>query len=85
MPRAEVPASTPVAGVKVTADGNDPARDRLGVGVPVAETVKVPGAPTVNVVVLALVIAGGVTRTKLNVAETAKSIGNAPTAPQFPS
>src|SRR4051812_21426420 len=56
-----VPARTPVAGVKVTVPaGSVPVTDSAGVGTPVAVTVNVPGAPAVNVVVLALVIAAPV-------------------------
>ena len=46
--------------VKVTPPGKVPVLLRLGVGVPVAVTVKEPGAPTMNVALLVLVIAGGV-------------------------
>src|SRR5712691_1061531 len=58
-----VPASVAVPlplSVKVTPPGKVPVLLRLGVGVPVANTVKEPGAPTLNVAVLALVIAGAV-------------------------
>jgi len=42
----------------VTPLGSVPVSDSVGVGVPVVVTAKVPNAPTVNVAVLALVIAG---------------------------
>jgi hypothetical protein len=44
----------------VTPPGSAPVSVKVGVGVPVAVTVKLPAVPTVNVVLLALVIAGGV-------------------------
>ena len=44
----------------VTPLGSAPVSVRDGVGDPVAVTVKLPAVATVNVVVLALVIAGGV-------------------------
>src|SRR5215204_493884 len=53
-----VPPSTRVAGVKVTPVGNVPVCDIVGVGKPVVVTVNVPGVPTVNVVLAALLIAG---------------------------
>src|SRR5712691_6588459 len=58
-----VPASVAVPlplSVKLTPPGKVPVLLRTGVGVPVANTVKEPGAPTLNVAVLALVIAGAV-------------------------
>ena len=69
VPRAGVPASTPVAGVKVTADGSAPVRDRVGDGVPVAVTVKVPGKPTVKVVVLALAMFGATPSANVRLAD----------------
>jgi hypothetical protein len=54
-----VPARIPVAAVKVTPAGRVPVTLKVGAGVPVAVTVKVPAVPTVNVVVPALVIVGG--------------------------
>ena len=53
-----VPLNTPVAAVNVTPFGNAPDSDSVGVGKPVAVTVKDPRDPTVNVVLLALVMAG---------------------------
>ena len=49
--------------MKLTPDGNDEVQplkplDRVGVGEPVAVTVKVPALPTVKVVELTLVMAG---------------------------
>ncbi len=58
MPAAGVPASTPVAGVKVTPLGKVPLTLKVGDGKPVFVTVKLPALPTVNVVLFALVIAG---------------------------
>ena len=55
-----VPASAPVPGVKVTPFGRVPDSARVGVGEPVAVTVNVPAVPSVNVVWLAEVMAGGV-------------------------
>ena len=56
-PTVGVPASMPVAAVKVTPEGNAPDSDSVGVGEPVAVTVNDPAVPTVNVVLFALVIA----------------------------
>src|SRR5581483_9429364 len=53
-----VPDSTPVLALKVTPGGRVPVIDSVGLGVPVAVTVKVPALPAVKVVVLALVMAG---------------------------
>ena len=44
---------------KVTPAGSAPLRERVGVGDPVVVMVNDPNAPTVNVVVLSLVISGG--------------------------
>ena len=44
--------------MNVTPEGNAPDSDSVGVGVPVAVTLKVPAAPTAKVVLLALVMAG---------------------------
>ena len=46
-------------GVNVAPVGSAPDSDTVGAGNPVAVTVKLPGVPTVKVVVVALVIAGG--------------------------
>jgi hypothetical protein len=46
--------------VKVTPVGNDPVICSAGVGLPVAVTVKLPFTFTINVVLFALVICGGV-------------------------
>ena len=54
-----VPLSTPVAAANVTPPGKVPASASVGVGVPVAVTVKDPVTPTVKLVLLALVKAGG--------------------------
>ena len=59
MPAAGVPLNTPVAAVNVTPLGKVPVSLRVGAGEPVAVTVNVPIVPTVNVVLLALVMAGG--------------------------
>src|SRR5207245_7880099 len=48
----------PVLVLKVTPEGNVPASLKVGAGKPVAVTVKLPAVPTVNVVLLALVMAG---------------------------
>jgi hypothetical protein len=53
-----VPLRTPVDGVNVTPAGSVPDSLRLGVGKPVAVTVNVPAAPTENVALAALVMAG---------------------------
>ena len=50
-----VPLNTPVAVLNVTPAGRAPDSLRVGVGEPVALTVKVPGNPAVNVAELALV------------------------------
>jgi len=53
-----VPLSTPAA-LNVTPLGSVPLSLRVGVGKPVAVTGNEPAVPTVNVVLLALVMAGG--------------------------
>jgi hypothetical protein len=58
VPTAGVPLNTPVPGTKVTPDGRAPVAERVGAGDPVAVTVNVPAAPTVKVVLFALVMAG---------------------------
>jgi hypothetical protein len=58
VPAAGVPARRPVEGVKVTPAGGFPLRVKLGVGTPLAVTVKVPAVPTGNVVLFVLVITG---------------------------
>jgi hypothetical protein len=45
--------------LNVTPLGSAPVSVRVGVGDPVVVTVKLPAVPTVNVVLAALVIAGG--------------------------
>jgi len=53
-----VPLSTPVVALKVTPLGSVPVSLRVGVGKPVAVTGNDPAVPTVNAVLLALVMAG---------------------------
>ena len=63
VPDAGVPLSVAVPFplvTNVTPLGSAPLSLTDGVGVPVAVTVKLPAVPTVNVVLLALVIAGAV-------------------------
>ena len=66
LPAAGVPLSTPVPGagpgMKLTPLGSVSVllSISVGAGVPVAVTVKVPGVPTVKVVLAALVMARGV-------------------------
>src|SRR6202035_5642122 len=55
-----VPARTPVPGVKVTPAGRAPDSARVGVGDPVAVTVKDPAVPWVKVAWLAEVMVGAV-------------------------
>ena len=55
---AGVPLSTPVVVLNVTPLGSVPLSLSVGVGTPVAVTVKLPAVPTVKVVLLALVMAG---------------------------
>ena len=64
-----VPLRTPLEEPTDSQDGA-PVKLKAGAGLPVAVTVKLPGVPTVNVVALALVIAGGwlTVRVKLCVA-----------------
>src|SRR6516225_8411322 len=57
VPSAGVPLSRPLT--KVTPLGRAPLAPMVGAGKPVTFTVKEPAAPTVNAVLLALVIAGG--------------------------
>jgi hypothetical protein len=54
-----VPLSEPVVAVNVTPFGNVPLSVSVGVGEPVVVTVNVPGVPTVNTVLLLLMMAGG--------------------------
>jgi hypothetical protein len=56
-----VPLRAPVAGVKVTPLGKASVllSLRVGAGEPLAETVWLPAAPTVNVVLAVLVMAAG--------------------------
>ena len=61
VPEAGIPLRVPVPlwlSTKVTPLGSVPVSVRVGVGVPVVVTENVPAAPTVNVVLLALVITG---------------------------
>jgi len=58
VPAPGVPLSTPVVALNVTPLGSVPLSLRVGVGKPVAVTVNEPAVPTVNVVLLALVMAG---------------------------
>jgi len=60
VPAAGVPDKNPVAALKVTPEGRAPDSESVGAGDPVAVTVKPPALPTVDVVALALVIAGAV-------------------------
>jgi hypothetical protein len=53
-----VPLNTPVDALKVTPVGNVPDSLRVAAGKPLAVIVKLPAVPTVNVALLALVIAG---------------------------
>jgi hypothetical protein len=59
VPAAGVPLRTPVVVLNVTPVGSAPVSLNVGAGNPVAVTVKVPPVPTVKVVLLALVMAGG--------------------------
>jgi hypothetical protein len=59
VPAAGVPLRTPVVVLNVTPVGSAPVSLNVGAGNPVAVTVKVPAVPTVNVVLLPLVMAGG--------------------------
>src|SRR2546427_13274433 len=58
VPAAGVPLRTPVVVLNVTPVGSVPVSLNVGAGNPVAVTVNVPTVPTVNVVLLALVMAG---------------------------
>jgi len=60
VPAPGVPLRTPVVMLNVTPVGNVPVSLNVGLGVPVADTVNVPGVPTVKVVLFALVITGAV-------------------------
>ena len=53
-----MPLSPPVVASKLTPKGKMPLSLRLGTGLPVAATVKLFDVPMVNVVALALVMAG---------------------------
>ena len=56
LPVTAVPLSTPVAAVKVMPLGNVPLSLNAGAGKPLSVTVKLPAAPTVNVVLAVLVM-----------------------------
>jgi hypothetical protein len=58
-PEAGVPDKTPVVAFNVTPLGRAPVALQTGAGNPVAAAVNAPAAPTANVALLALVIAGG--------------------------
>src|SRR5436853_7919759 len=58
VPVAGVPLSTPVAVLNVTPLGSAPFSLNAGAGKPEAVTVKVPGVPSPNVAMLALVMTG---------------------------
>jgi hypothetical protein len=45
--------------LNVTPEGKEPDSDNVGVGLPVVVTVNDPAVPSVNVVLLALVMAAG--------------------------
>lgn len=77
MPSVGVPASTPVAGVKVTPGGRVPDWVKVGAGVPEAVTVKEPDVPTVKVVEVAEVKEGAITRLSVNVADIPSVTGAA--------
>ena len=70
VPAVGVPLSTPVEALNDTPVGSVPDTLSVGTGVPVAVTVKEPGAATVKVVLLGLVIAAAwlTVRVKLCVA-----------------
>ena len=58
MPVAGVPPKMPVDGLKARPEGSTPPALSVGVGAPVAVTVKEPSVFTVNVTLFALVIVG---------------------------
>ena len=65
-----MPATIPVAGVKATPAGSVPVvNERVGVGAPVAVTVKLPGEATVKVAALTLVIIGAAPSVSMKDAE----------------
>jgi len=59
VPAAGVPPNSPVDALNVTPPGSAPLSLSVGAGSPVEVTMNEPAMPTVNVVLLALVIAGG--------------------------
>ena len=70
VPATGVPLSIPVAGLKVTSDGNAPDSVSVATGKPMSATEKLPPVPTEKVVLPALVMAGALSTvsTKLCVA-----------------
>ena len=58
VPAPGVPLKIPVPGTKDTPDGSAPVTERVEAGNPVFVTVNIPAAPTVKVVLFALVMAG---------------------------
>ena len=59
MPAPGVPDSTPVVALRVTPLGRVPVSVKVGAGLPVAVTVKVPAVPTAKVVAFPEVMVGG--------------------------
>jgi hypothetical protein len=66
--------------LNVTPVGNAPASLKVGVGDPVAVTVNVPDAPTTNVVLFALVMAGAVAAPLMTSEKFCAALGNTPFA-----
>jgi hypothetical protein len=74
VPASGVPDNMPVVVSNITPDGNGPDSDKVGVGKPVAVTVKCPSEPTVNVVDVAVVIAGASSTVKENACDASVPI-----------
>ena len=76
-----MPLNIPVAETKVTPPGSVPLSLKVGIGTPESVTLNVPAAPTVNVVLLALVIVAVGAPWIAPYAPTAQDINNMLAAP----
>jgi hypothetical protein len=82
-PSAVVPDSTPVVGFRVIPVGSVPDSENVGVGVPVAVTVKVPGVLGWNVVLEADVITGAAGTPQVAEGDAANRLGLTSTFPLY--
>ena len=78
VPAAGVPESTPLVELRVTPFGSVPDSLKVGAGLPVAVTVKVPADPTVKVVEFAEVIDGAVAKVVTEIVKLWVALGLVP-------